>query len=429
MTVGLILGFGLIGRGVGTKLSTTRLFDRVIVIDKEDLSDVCNKIFANSETTVEFHILKVTEKTISQFINLIVANGVCIVVDCSYNVDTLDVIKFLPEGVALLTTSVEEWSSDDILELPVYSTLKKRQVEIQEWYNKTKPNKNVLLDCGMNPGLVNLWAWECARKNNFNFNEITQVIISEVDTQRAKVGRKDGEFVNTWSPFGFLEEVHGPLEGHSLGEYFSDDTVTGYETISRSIRPNGKPFYGFTVRHAEAITMNKLFPNATLMYIYKCPDEALASLFEYNEVQHIEAERLLYTPDIVDGGIDELGLVMADDSKVVWYGSLLSNEHTKRLLGPLAPFVNATSIQVVGGIWIGINFLLRQNEKNIYKLMSPEDITEDEQFLEEILEEVNADLQMKTVIFPKDHPEARNILVNKSFTQKFKKNFTRVATF
>jgi len=428
----MILGFGLIGRSIGTKLVTTRLFDRVIVVDKEDRSDVVQKVFSNNGlflSIAEFHCLKVTPKTLTQFKNLIVANGVSIVLDCSYNIDTLALLQSLPEGVAFINTSVEQWPSDDAEEIPVFSTLKKRQVEIQQWYNKTKPNNNILLDCGMNPGLVNLWAWDCARKNNFNFDEITQVIVSEVDTQRPKIGRKDGEFVNTWSPNGFLEEVHAPIEGHSLGEYFSDDTVTGYETISRSIRPNGKPFHGFTVRHAEAITMNKLFPNATLMYIYKCPDEAIASLFEYNEVKPLESERMLYTPDIVEGGIDELGLVMADENKVVWYGSLLSNEHTKRLLGSLAPFVNATSVQVVGGLWIGINFLLKQNEMNVYKLMTPENITEDEEFLEEILEEVNADLQMKTVVFPRDHPEARNVLVNKSFTQKFKKNFTPVASF
>jgi len=424
----LVLGFGLVGRSIGTKLSTTNLFNRIIVVDKLDKADVVEKVFANSETTTEFHLLKIAPKTLGQLRNLIEANGVSIVIDCSYNIDTLSLLQSLPEGVAFINTSVEEWPSDDAQEIPVFSTLKKRQVEIRKWYNKTKPNNNILLDCGMNPGLVNLWAWDCARKNNFNFDEITQVIVSEVDTQRAKVGRKDGEFVNTWSPNGFLEEVHAPIEGYSLGEYFSDDTVTGYETISRSIRPNGKPFHGFTVRHAETITMNKLFPNATLMYIYKCPEEAIGSLFEYNEVRPIESERMLYTPDIVEGGIDELGLVMADDSKVVWYGSMLSNEHTKRL-GPLAPFVNATSVQVVGGLWIGINFLLKQNEMSVYRLMTPEDITEDEQFLEEILEEVNADLQMKTVVFPRDHPEARNVIVNKSFTQKFKKNFTPVATF
>jgi len=62
MTAALIIGFGLIGRGVGTKLSTTHLFDRVIVVDKEELSDICQKIFSDSDTTAEFHCLKVTEK-------------------------------------------------------------------------------------------------------------------------------------------------------------------------------------------------------------------------------------------------------------------------------------------------------------------------------------------------------------------------------
>jgi len=136
----LVLGFGLVGRSIGTKLSTTNLFNRIIVVDKLDKADVVEKVFANSETTTEFHLLKIAPKTLGQLRNLIEANGVSIVIDCSYNIDTLSLLQSLPEGVAFINTSVEEWPSDDAQEIPVFSTLKKRQVEIRKMVqqNKTK---------------------------------------------------------------------------------------------------------------------------------------------------------------------------------------------------------------------------------------------------------------------------------------------------
>lgn len=420
----LILGMGLVGRSISCKIAMTSLFNKVIVVDKLDHSAVVKEIFdTNSNIEYEFHQLKITPSTLGDLSSLLTENECCLLIDSSYNIDTLDLLKSLPKGVAFINSSVEEWPLED--ETPVYSTLKSRQDQIKEWYVEFRPKNNILLDCGMNPGLVNLWAWDCARKNNFDFNKVKQVIVSEFDTQISNKPRKEGEFLNTWSPNGFLEEVHAPIEGYSLGQYFSDDSVTGYETVSKSMRPNGQPFFGYTVRHAETITMNKLFPAATLMYIYKCPESAVTSLFEYQEVMPLKSERILYTQDISEG-IDELGVVMGDSERLVWYGSYLGNEDAKRLYGPLAKFINATSIQVVGGLWIGINFLLNALAKNtIHRLLTPEDMVEDENFIDEILAEVNADLKMGNVVFPRENEQAQKMINNASFPQHFK-NYQKV---
>lgn len=460
---GLMIGFGSIARAVCTlKLPLSS----IIIIDKLDLKIFVDNFFSDKKIVsknsidVQFINMKITKQTLAVVKKIIMDNNINIVIDCSYNIDTLDLISSLPPKISFINTSVEDWEEDDIATI---RTLKNRQDKIKDWYNNGevhlhqpadsqtrynnranqdfteqtiftedllpdqsnethifsevvgKPN-NILLDCGMNPGLISLWAYDCCQKMEFDAENITQCIVSEVDTQRAIVPRKEGEFICTWSPDGFMEEVHSPIEGHSLGKYFVNNRTTGYKTVSKSLRPNGEIFYGYTVRHAETITLHKLFPNATLMYIYKCPDEAVSSLFEYQEPKPLKSKRLLFTNDIIDGK-DELGVLMATDDKLVWYGSHLSNDMVKNY--PLAKYINATSYQVACGLWIGINTLAYYKNSNIFRLMTPEDIIQCPIF-DDLLRTVNQYLQIEMVEFDKTD-NVDKIIKNKSFEQHFKK--------
>ena len=414
----LIIGFGSIGRA----LCTLKLpFKSLVVIDKLDLTDLITKFFKDKSAigsdniaSIKFVNLKLAATNLDVLKEILVSNKINIMVDCSYNVDTLDLIKILPANVAYINTSVEDWEENDI---SIITTLKQRQDEIKEWYHKNKPQNNILLDCGMNPGLISLWAYDCCAKFKFDLNDVAQCIVSEVDTQRVMVPRKEKEFVSSWSPDGFMEEVHSPIEGYSLGKYFTDQNHTAYRTISKSLRPSSEQFYGYTVRHAETITMHRLFPNATLMYIYKCPDEAVSSLFEYQIPKPIVSKRIFYSPEIIDGK-DELGVLISDNSRLVWYGSLLSNDDIKNY--PLGQYLNATSYQVACGLWIGINTLEFYQKEKVSKLMSPEDIIDCHLF-EDCLETVSEYLKMHTIEFV-NNELVDEFIKNKSFEEHYLKN-------
>lgn len=428
----LILGFGAIARA----LCTLNLpIKSLIIIDKIDLAPLINDFFNNAVNSkhisvIKFAHIEITKANYIELANIMDNYDIDIFIDCSYNVDTLNLLKILSPGVSYINTSTEDWGEDNI---DCHRTLKERQDEINDWYHTVKPKNNILLDCGMNPGLISLWAYDCSVKFNFDRNEVTQCIVSEVDTQRAKIPRVEGEFLTTWSPDGFLEEVHSPVEGYSLGQYYTNNKATAYRTISKSIRPTGKsngseslpfsnlpvlgqgkPFYGHTVRHAETITMHKLFPNATLMYIYKAPDEAIASLFEYQTPTEIIKKRIMTTEDIIDGR-DELGVLMSDGKRLVWYGSLLSNDDVKTY--PLAEFISATSYQVACGLWTGIHALQYYQEQNIYNLMTPEDIIECPLF-EDLLSKTSQYLKMHVVEFEPSN-DVNEFIKNKSFVEHF----------
>jgi homospermidine synthase len=245
----------------------------------------------------------------------------------------------------------------------------------------------------MNPGLINLWAYDCCKKYfHGDHISITQAIVSEYDSQTPKIPRRQGQFINTWSTDGFLEEARSPVEGHSLGKYFTDSKIDGVNALSTSLRPDGSKFQGYTVRHAEAITMHRFFPNATIMYIYKCPDAAMESMKEYDTVREIKEKKTLFVNDI-KYGIDELGILMTDNKKVIWYGSVLSNDDMKKK--PLKKYLNATTFQVAGGLYFGIKSLIYFLHHKIYNLLSAEDIVNFIPNYEDELKYVNKKMKVK----------------------------------
>jgi len=356
---GLLIGFGAQGRSICTKPLP---FQKLYIVDQRDFSNLTDQFFNDhkffSKQDVRFIKFEISPDTMSEFTSMMKTYEIEFVIDCSYNISTLDLLKALPPKVSFINTSVEEWPAEG--GVPNLTTLKSRQEQIRKWYHHTKPNNSILLDCGMNPGLISMWAYDCCRMNYMKAKNITKCIVSEVDTQRSKTPRECGEFLSTWSPNGFNEEVHCPVEGYSEGKYFTDKNRTGYQTVSSSLRPTGEPFLGFTVRHAEAITLHKLFPNATCMYIYKCPDEAVSSLFEYQDLRKLKKERIIYSRDILDG-VDELGVLLTDGKKCIWYGSYLSNEDIKELY--LGQYINSTSYQVTCGLYMGIQYLFELRKK------------------------------------------------------------------
>jgi homospermidine synthase len=66
--------------------------------------------------------------------------------------------------------------------------------------------------------------------------------------------------------------------------------------------------------------------------------------------------------DDIENGIDELGvLLMGHQKGIYWYGSVLSIQQARAL----APFNNATSLQVVAGILAGIIWAIENPDAGI----------------------------------------------------------------
>ncbi len=200
----------------------------------------------------------------------------------------------------------------------------------------------------------------------------TKVIhIAERDTQVTATPKEPGEFVNTWSIPGFVEEAMMPAElgwgthekrlpdgarGHEHGPrnaiYF---TRPGGEVLLRSWVPIGGPIAGVAIAHSETVTLSDYLTvvedgipvyRPTVCFVYLACDGAMASLHEtmMRGWRLQERERLM-NEDIIEGR-DELGVMLLGHGLGGWwYGSQLDIHEARRLV----PGNNPTAVQVAAG--------------------------------------------------------------------------------
>ena len=101
----------------------------------------------------------------------------------------------------------------------------------------------------------------------------------------------------------------------------------------------------------------------TCHYAYHPCDDAVLSLHEMAGAawQQQPEWKILDEKDIVDG-IDELGVLLYGHARnAYWYGSQLSIEETRQL----APYQNATGLQVTSAVLAGIVWMLENPDRGI----------------------------------------------------------------
>ena len=213
--------------------------------------------------------------------------------------------------------------------------------------------------------------------------------IAERDTQRARTPRPRGKFVNTWSVEGFIAEGLQPSElgwgthekalpaGGARHDFGCDAAIylkrPGAGTRVRSWTPTAQAQHAWMITHNKSISIadyftardesGKVVYRPTCHYAYHPCDDAVLSLHEMAGAawKPQPAWHILTEDDIVDG-IDELGVLLYGHAKnAYWYGSQLSIEETRRL----APYQNATGLQVTSAVLAGIVWMLENPDRGL----------------------------------------------------------------
>jgi homospermidine synthase len=223
--------------------------------------------------------------------------------------------------------------------------------------------------------------------------DIKVIHIAERDTQTTAQRKVRGEFVNTWSVEGFVDEGLQPAElgwgshethwpGDAGRHGFGSDAAVflnrpGIATRVRSWTPLEGPYHGFLVTHSESISIadhltlrdnGRVVYRPTVNYAYHPCDDAVLSLHELAGNNWKLPGRKRIVREEISGGMDELGVLLMGNAKgVYWYGSRLSIERAREL----APHNNATSLQVVAGILGGMVWAVRNPEAG---LVEPDDL-------------------------------------------------------
>ncbi|ETX27649.1 homospermidine synthase [Roseivivax isoporae] len=332
--------------------------------------------------------------------------GFC--VNLSVDTDSLDLMKFCREmGVPYIDTVVEPWEgfyfgTTNNAERTNYRLRQK----VRDEKARTPGGTTAVSCCGANPGMVSWFVKDAlmtlARDTGRDVAQpadrdgwarlmrdlgVKGVHIAERDTQARRKPRPRGVFVNTWSVEGFIAEGFQPAElGWGTHETWFPENGHRHEegcqagiwlerpgaiTRVHTWCPTPGPQFGFLVTHNEAISIADYYTvgegadpeyRPTCHYAYHPSDDAVLSLHEMFGSGRQQERHEILEPDEIVEGIDELGVLLYGHEKnAFWYGSRLSNAETL----DLAPYQNATGLQVSSAVLAGMVWALENPEAGI----------------------------------------------------------------
>ena len=409
----VMIGFGSIGKGCLPLIERHFKFDksRMVVIDPCDkdrhILDERGIRFIKAALTVE-NYEEILTPLLTQGDGKKQSTGFC--VNLSVDVSSVDVMKLCRRlNTFYIDTVVEPWAGfyfNDDLKPADRSNYALRESLLAE---KRRSSKGItaVSCCGANPGMVSWFVKKAlvdiAKDLNLNFKKPTTrlewaqlmkkvgvkgIHIAERDTQQTTIIKPPDKFINTWSVEGFISEGLQPAElGWGSHEKHMPTTGRRHETGCqsaiyllqpgantrvRSWCPTRGSQYGRLVTHNESISIADYYTigsgidveyRPTCHYAYHPCDDAILSLdemFGRGGVQQ-STHHILNENEITEG-IDELGVLLYGHGKnAYWYGSQLSIEEARKL----APYQNATGLQVTSAVIAGMAWALENPEAGI----------------------------------------------------------------
>jgi homospermidine synthase len=408
----VMIGFGSIGRGTLPLIERHFKFDksRLVVIDPSD----ANKKLLD-ERGIRFIQEAVTKENYKTLLKPLLnegdGQGFC--VNLSVDTSSVDIMHLCRKAGALyIDTVIEPWpgfyyaTGGDNAKRTNYAL---RQTLLAE--KKKHPGGPTAVSCcGANPGMVSWFVkqavldlakelavdhTEPARTDRDGWAQLMEKIgvkgihIAERDTQRASEPKPFGVFWNTWSVEGFISEGLQPAElGWGTHEKWMPKNARkqkkgnkaaifleqpGGDTRIRTWCPTEGAQFGLLVTHNEAISIADFFTvfdkkgkasyRPTCHYAYHPSNVATLSLDEmFGAAGKPQTElHVLDESEIVDGA-DELGVLLyGHDRNAYWYGSQLTIEEARKL----APYQNATGLQVSSAVLAGMVWALENPEAGI----------------------------------------------------------------
>ena len=406
-----MIGFGSIGRGTLPLIERHFDFDKswMVILDPDD-----SNAGLAAEHGVRFIKAELTPDNFAELLTPLFkegeGQGFC--VNLSVDTSSLEIMRLCRKlGVPYIDTVVEPWpgfyfSKDVDLEARTNHAL--RETVRQE--KAANPGGTTAISCcGANPGMVSWFVKQSlvnlATDFGHAFTEpgpddreawtvlmrdlgVKGIHIAEHDTQHSKRPKPLDTFVNTWSVEGFLSEGVQPAElGFGTHERWMPENARrhsygakagiflpqpGANTRIRSWCPTPGPQYGFLVTHNESISITDYFTlrdgddvifRPTCHYAYHPADDAVLSLDElFGRAGEPQKKQHILDEDEIVDGIDELGVLLYGHAKnAYWFGSQLSIDQTR----DLAPYQNATGLQVTSAVLAGIVWALENPNRGI----------------------------------------------------------------
>jgi homospermidine synthase len=396
----LMVGCGSIGRGV------LPLLLRHLEISAAQITIVTADQRGQAEA--RFHRVTLTPENYRRVLQPLIGRG-DFMLNLSVDVCSVDLVRLChQQGALYLDTCIEPWRG--VYTNPATPPEQRSNYALREAMlalrGELGDGPTALVAHGANPGLVSHFVKQAlldiaaattgavaAPADQAGWASLSRALgiraihIAERDTQVGTLRKSANEFVNTWSIDGFVSEGCQPAElgwgSHEKtlpadGRLLDSGTARavillrpGASVRVRTWTPLEGPFHGFLITHNEAISLNDYFTylenglavyRPTVHYAYHPCDDAVLSVHELAGRGWIQQQRQRLMMDEIDEGIDELGVLLLGHPKgAYWYGSQLSIEQARRL----APFNNATSLQVAVAVMSGMVWALENPDLGI----------------------------------------------------------------
>lgn len=406
----VMIGFGSIGKGTLPLIENHFKFDKekMVVIDPSDRD---RKLL--DQRGIKFIHQGLTAENYKQILTPLLKNGSdpAFCVNLSVDVASLDVMKLCRElGAFYIDTVVEPWAGfyfDAKKDPSARTNYALRETILEEKRRTQGKGITAISCCGANPGMVSWFVKKALvdlandmkvsftkPKTREEWAKLMQTLgvkglhIAERDTQRSKRPKPMNMFVNTWSVEGFVSEGMQPAElGWGTHEKWMPESAAlhtagcqaaiylkqpGANTKVRTWCPTPGAQYGRLVTHNESISIADYFTvgsgvkpefRPTCHYAYHPANDAILSLEEmFGRAGGRQVEQHILDENEIVDGIDELGVLLYGHAKnAYWYGSQLSIEETRAL----APYQNATGLQVTSAVLAGMAWALENPEAGI----------------------------------------------------------------
>jgi len=401
----VMIGFGSIGKGTWPLIERHFEYDadRFTVIEP----DAAQANFLRQHKLNHLQVA-LTPENYREVLGELFAERKGFCVNLSVDTSSLDLMKYCREmGVLYIDTVVEPWAGFyfDTTENAQRTNYALRQ-KVRDEKAANPGGTTAVSCCGANPGMVSWFVKEAlltlakdtghaadTPKDRAGWAGLMQslgvkgVHIAERDTQARRQPRPRDVFVNTWSVEGFIAEGFQPAElGWGTHETWFPENGHSHDTgcqagiwlerpgaITRvhTWCPTPGPQFGFLVTHNEAISISDYYTvgdagapeyRPTCHYAYHPCDDAVLSLHEmFGSGKQQTVHHILTEDEIVEGN-DELGVLLYGHEKnALWYGSRLSNAETR----DLAPYQNATGLQVTSAVLAGMVWALENPQAGI----------------------------------------------------------------
>jgi homospermidine synthase len=390
----VVIGYGTIGQCV-LPLLLERLdlpASRFVVVDRIAPPDLLAPFRAAG---LHFQRRTITRDNLAEVLAEVAGPG-DVLINLSVGIDSIETADWCHRnGVRYVDTAIEPWQGyvEDLAipasERTEYALHQKARRQAANTWRGNGPT--AVLTHGANPGLVSSFAkaavLDVARSSGLEVDDpatskdwaqlsrragIKIIHISERDTQVTDRPRAPGEFVNTWSVAGFVEEAMMPVElGWGTHERTFPDEAADHPGGPRnaiyldqpaarfflySWVPSNGQILGMALPHSETVTLSEYLTETsegrvvyrpTVAFVYLPCESAFSSLHEtmMGGWREPDAERVIRT-DVTDGQ-DELGvLLLGHKLNGWWFGSQLDIHEARRIV----PHSNPTALQVSAGV-------------------------------------------------------------------------------